>query len=160
MTLAGKGVEKLSRLTLRLPETLHQQLTNLAEGEGVSLNQYIVYALTRQVTLAYSVGKVTEEEVQQQKLLFQSLIKDLGKASPSELATVLSERETVPLGKELNSGTVNLLQQRIQDAAVETPPFTFHTCARTCSPVSDISPSISLSHTHNKHRMDENTHND
>jgi hypothetical protein len=41
----------MSRLTLRLPETLHQQLANLAEGEGVSLNQYIVYALTRQTTL-------------------------------------------------------------------------------------------------------------
>lgn len=26
----------MSRLTLRLPETLHQQLTDLAEGEGVS----------------------------------------------------------------------------------------------------------------------------
>jgi predicted HicB family RNase H-like nuclease len=29
----------MSRLTLRLPETLHQQLVKLAEGEGVSLNQ-------------------------------------------------------------------------------------------------------------------------
>ena len=29
----------MSRLTLRLPETLHQQLAQLAEGEGVSLNQ-------------------------------------------------------------------------------------------------------------------------
>ena len=35
----------MSRLTLRLPETLHKQLTRLADGEGVSLNQYIVYAL-------------------------------------------------------------------------------------------------------------------
>ena len=60
----------MSRLTLRLPETLHQQLTNLAEGEGVSLNQYIVYALTRQVTLAYSVSSVSEEEIQQQNLSF------------------------------------------------------------------------------------------
>ena len=33
----------MSRLTLRLPETLHQQLANLAEREGISLNQYIVY---------------------------------------------------------------------------------------------------------------------
>ncbi|MDK2411268.1 type II toxin-antitoxin system HicB family antitoxin [Aphanizomenon sp. PH219] len=38
----------MSQLTLRLPETLHQQLIRLAETEGVSLNQYIVYALTRQ----------------------------------------------------------------------------------------------------------------
>ncbi|MEL6606296.1 MAG: YlcI/YnfO family protein [Cyanobacteria bacterium J06614_10] len=107
----------MSRLTLRLPETLHQQLTNLAEGEGVSLNQYIVYALTRQVTLAYSVSEVPKEEVQQQELLFQALIQDLGKVASSKIATVLSERKTVPLEKELDSNTVALLQQRIQDAA-------------------------------------------
>ena len=107
----------MSRLTLRLPETLHQQLTNLAEGEGVSLNQYIVYALTRQVTFAYSVSEVPKEEVQQQKPSFQALIQDLGKASSSDIATALSERETVPLEKGLDSETVALLQQRIQGAA-------------------------------------------
>ncbi len=106
----------MSRLTLRLPETLHQQLANLAEGEGVSLNQYIVYALTRQVTLAYSVSEVPKEEIKQQKLSFQSLIQDLGKAASSEIVTALSERETVPPEKELDSDTVALLQQRIQDA--------------------------------------------
>jgi hypothetical protein len=42
----------MSRLTLRLPETLHCRLVQLAEGEGVSLNQYITYALTRQVSFA------------------------------------------------------------------------------------------------------------
>ena len=110
----------MSRLTLRLPETLHQQLANLAEGEGVSLNQYIVYALTRQVTLNYSVIEVPQEEVQQQKLSFQSLIQDLGKASSSEIAIALIERETVPPEKELDSDTVALLQQKIQDAAKAT----------------------------------------
>ena len=39
----------MSRLTLRLPETLHQQLVYLAESEGVSLNQY--------------VNETTEEEI-------------------------------------------------------------------------------------------------
>ncbi|WP_226889391.1 YlcI/YnfO family protein [Nostoc sp. MG11] len=53
----------MSRLTLRLPETLYQQLIHLAEGEGVSLNQYIVYALTRQVALAYSIQTVSSEEI-------------------------------------------------------------------------------------------------
>lgn len=45
----------MSRLTLRLPETLLQQLTNLAGQEGISLNQYIVYALTPQVASNYAV---------------------------------------------------------------------------------------------------------
>ena len=42
----------MSRLTLRLPDTLHRQLSKQAEREGISLNQYIVYALTREATLA------------------------------------------------------------------------------------------------------------
>ncbi len=37
----------MSRLTLRLPESLHQTLARLAEEEGVSLNQMIVYLLIR-----------------------------------------------------------------------------------------------------------------
>ncbi len=40
----------MSRLTLRLPESLHQQLAREASREGVSLNHYIVYSLTRAVT--------------------------------------------------------------------------------------------------------------
>lgn len=41
----------MGRLTLRLPDALHTQLETLARSEGVSLNQYLVYALTRQATL-------------------------------------------------------------------------------------------------------------
>ncbi len=37
----------MSRLTLRLPESLHQTLVRHAKAEGVSLNQMIVYLLTR-----------------------------------------------------------------------------------------------------------------
>lgn len=40
----------MSRLTLRLPESLHQTLVDQAQTEGVSLNQLIVYFLTRMTT--------------------------------------------------------------------------------------------------------------
>jgi len=40
----------MSRLTLRLPETLHHSLVEQAQAEGVSLNQFIVYSLTRMTT--------------------------------------------------------------------------------------------------------------
>ena len=83
----------------------------------VSLNQYIVYVLTRQVTLAYSVSAIPKEEIQQQKQSFNALVQDLGQVSLSEIATVLTERETVSPEKELDSKTVALLQQRIQDKA-------------------------------------------
>ena len=57
----------MSRLTLRLPETLHQQLVNLAEGEGISLNQCIVDELTRQIASAYTVQVISEADRQQQQ---------------------------------------------------------------------------------------------
>ncbi|MEM6432734.1 MAG: toxin-antitoxin system HicB family antitoxin [Cyanobacteria bacterium P01_D01_bin.115] len=107
----------MSRLTLRLPETLHQQLAHLAEGEGISLNQYIVYALTRQVTLAYAVTSISDEEVQQQKRLFDSIVQELGKDSSSEIAAALAQRETIPSEKELDSDTVERLRQKIKAAA-------------------------------------------
>ena len=38
----------MSRLTLRLPQTLHRQLKEEAHLEGISLNQYIVYGVSSQ----------------------------------------------------------------------------------------------------------------
>lgn len=104
----------MSRLTLRLPETLHHQLTQLAEGEGVSLNQYIVYALTRQTALAYEIQVVPEAEVAQQQQAFQSLIKQLGQASSSEIKSVLATREKTDPEAELSADIVERLQERIR----------------------------------------------
>ncbi|MUL38872.1 YlcI/YnfO family protein [Gloeocapsopsis dulcis] len=107
----------MSRLTLRLPETLHQQLIHLAESEGVSLNQYIVYALTRQVALAYTVQATPIEEIIQQQQAFQALIKELGQASSTEAKAVLDKREVVQPEEELSPEIVARFQQRIRDAS-------------------------------------------
>jgi L-alanine-DL-glutamate epimerase-like enolase superfamily enzyme len=98
----------MSRLTLRLPETLHQQLANLADGEGVSLNQYIVYALTRQTTLAYKVSTISEAEVKQQQQMFQLLKNKLGEASSDEIESVFETRELVEPEAELSADVVAL----------------------------------------------------
>jgi len=108
----------MSRLTLRLPETLHQQLSHLADDEGVSLNQYIVYALTPQVTSAYSIQAITEVEVEQQKQAFEVLTKKLGKASSAQIEAILAERDRVEPEAELSSETIDLLQARIREIAL------------------------------------------
>jgi HicB family len=107
----------MSRLTLRLPETLHQQLTHLADGEGVSLNQYIVYALTRQTTLACTVVAVSDAEVKQQQQAFQLLKQKLGKASSEEIELALATRELVEPEPELSADVIALLQERIRKRA-------------------------------------------
>jgi hypothetical protein len=54
----------MSRLTLRLPESLHQTLVDQAETEGVSLNQLIVYLLTRMTT---------STDLEEQRRVFEEL---------------------------------------------------------------------------------------
>ena len=42
----------MARVTLRLPDSLHEQLAAQAEAEGVSMNQYLVYMLAQGSTAA------------------------------------------------------------------------------------------------------------
>lgn len=91
----------MSRLTLRLPETLHQKLVNIAKSEGVSLNQYIVYALSCQIHSNYTVNSLSEEEVEEQKQLFNNLVADLGNLEEEEVKTILNQREKVTSKEEL-----------------------------------------------------------
>jgi len=104
----------MSRLTLRLPETLHQQLAQLAEGEGVSLNQYIVYALTRQAALAHTIQVVPQAEVEQHQQAFQLLIKHLGQASSAEIESVLAAREQTEPETDLSVNIIARLKEKVQ----------------------------------------------
>lgn len=108
----------MSRLTLRLPATLHQQLASLAKEEGISLNQYIVYALTRQVSSAYTVETISKEDIEQQQNSFDNLIAQLGKADSKEIEKLLSQREVVRSQPELTPEIINRLKTRIEKKQV------------------------------------------
>jgi hypothetical protein len=103
----------MGRLTVRLPGTLHDQLTALAEREGVSLNQYIVYTLTRQATLAYTVQAMPEEAMAQQRASFTALLQSLGQASFEEIEAVMAEREEVEPEAGLSLAVTRRLQERL-----------------------------------------------
>ncbi len=83
----------MSQLVLDIPETLQQQLERLARNEGVSLSQYILFALTRQATSAYTVKAVSEKEIEHQKNDFANLLQNLGQGSFEEIEQVMRERE-------------------------------------------------------------------
>jgi HicB family len=119
----------MSRLTLRLPETLHRQLAQVAEQEGVSLNQYIVYALTRQSVNAPVRGLTIETisaqpdlEVEWQRSLFEALKGELGEADPADIEAILAERasalqggrDVVSYEPELTAETIDRLQAKLQ----------------------------------------------
>lgn len=110
----------MSRLTLRLPQTLHRQLNDIAESEGVSLNQYIVYALSKQTAQTYLVQPVSEASLRQQDAAFASLLQSLGKVSFAEIETALSGREVVSPEPELTPEVVAHLRARIAAKRQET----------------------------------------
>jgi hypothetical protein len=55
----------MSQLTLDLPESLLRQLTAQAEREGISLQHYVVYSLTRALTAI---------DLERQKATFEDLL--------------------------------------------------------------------------------------
>ncbi len=125
----------MGRFTLRLPKTLHNELDVLAKGEGVSLNQYIVYALTQKVTseklvlgggsrnknltpeetkLLANVKLIPQEEVSAQYEAFEALLSRLEKeASDEEVEQYLSEREPVEPETDLRPEAIARFKERI-----------------------------------------------
>lgn len=105
----------MSRLTLRLPETLHRQLETLAKREQTSLNQYIVYALTRQAAEAYTVHGFSERTVAQQRGAFDALLQDLGQASSEQVEKVLAQREQTTSERGLSPKVVKRVRRHLTE---------------------------------------------
>ncbi|MBI3246693.1 MAG: toxin-antitoxin system HicB family antitoxin [Deltaproteobacteria bacterium] len=103
----------MSRLTLRLPETLHRQLETLAKREQTSLNQYLVYALTRQAAEAYTVHEFSEGAVAQQRVAFDALLQHLGPASSEQIEKVLAQRERTALERGLSPKIIKRVRKRL-----------------------------------------------
>ena len=77
----------MSRLTLRLPESLHQALAQRARAEGVSLNQMIVYQLARMTTAA---------DLEEQRRIFEDLRHRYPPAEAEEALQELLAARTLP----------------------------------------------------------------
>ena len=114
----------MGRFTLRLPRSLHRELEEMAGYEGVSLNQYIVYALTQQVTteklkqrVLPDVRPVTLAEVVEQYVAFERLKTGLGEAgTEAEIQQYLSEREEVEPEAEIEPEAIRRFEERISRA--------------------------------------------
>ncbi len=108
----------MSRLTLRLPDTLHRQLKAAARKENVSLNQFIVYALTRQMA-AYEMEEASAEEVQRQEESFRWLVAHLRKGAPEDIQRALDMRETGEADEVMQWPQVQQLRARVQARLLE-----------------------------------------
>ncbi len=76
----------MARMTLRVPDTLHAHLAECAKREGVSMNQYIVFALSRITTI---------DDIGRQRATYESLLKRFPEEeAEAALREVLDKRET------------------------------------------------------------------
>ncbi|MGA1841891.1 MAG: toxin-antitoxin system HicB family antitoxin [bacterium] len=72
------------RFTLRIPDSLHHKLNEQAQKEGVSLNQYILFSLSR---------AVTEEDIESQRAQFEAMrYRYSEKAIETALQNLLGEK--------------------------------------------------------------------
>lgn len=108
----------MGRFTLRLPKTLHNELEARAQNEGVSLNQYIVYALTRQVASTYTIQVLPEESIREQKESYEKLLESLGEGSITATKAFLAEREEGKQEDELTEEVVARLKAKMGRDAV------------------------------------------
>ncbi len=109
----------MRRLTIRLPYTLHQRLESLAQQEGVSLNQYIVYALTQQTTLAYTMQEVPIAKIAEQRTSYKTRLRNAPIATPEEIDQVLAEREVVQPEAELTPEIIKKVRKQIDTARAQ-----------------------------------------
>ncbi len=56
------------KFTLRLPKTLHRELALKAEDEGVSLNQYILYLISKEFSKEITETTLTDKEIYKLKI--------------------------------------------------------------------------------------------
>ncbi len=110
----------MSQIEINLPETLLCQLEITARREGISLEQYILFALTRQTMLASVIRGVPEEDPEYQHKDFAERIKRLGKASSKEAEKILREREHVEPEPGLGPEIVSRLKNRIDEAKISS----------------------------------------
>ena len=102
----------MARLSLRLPDTLHQRLSLQARQEGVSLHQFLLFLLAERTKPAYTVVPADKTPEQQQDELDRLRAK-LGSVPDEEVWKILDEREPAP--PEADAGWTPELQQALEE---------------------------------------------
>jgi len=111
-----KGEPQMPRLSLKLPESLHEQLKEQAREEGISLNQYLVYLLARYGRPAYTVKATSEAEVEERKADYARFLESLGSATHREIREALDAREPGSPEPPLAPEDVEWMRERVVKA--------------------------------------------
>lgn len=72
------------RLSIRIPDSLHNQIRKLAEAEGVSINQFIATAVAEKVSALDTLDYLAERAARGDRSLFEAALRRIPDAPPAE----------------------------------------------------------------------------
>ena len=74
----------MSTLSVRLPESLHKHLKEMADKEGVSMNQFITLAVSEKVSTLLTLDYLTERARRCDLEIFEGLLEKVPDKEPEE----------------------------------------------------------------------------
>ena len=74
----------MSTLSIRLPESLHKQLKELAKSEGVSMNQFIALAVAEKMSALMTVEYLKERAARGSSEKFDTVLSKVRDVEPLE----------------------------------------------------------------------------
>ena len=74
----------MSTLSVRLPESLHKKIKELAEREGVSMNQFITLAVSEKMSALLTVDYLKERAEKAGKQNFRHIMDQVPDVEPED----------------------------------------------------------------------------
>jgi len=74
----------MSNITLRLPESLHNRLRELASREGVSMNQFVTLALAEKLSVLEARDYLTQRTGKGDRAKFDRAVGKVAETDPPE----------------------------------------------------------------------------
>lgn len=74
----------MSTLSVRLPDSLHKKIKELAEKEGVSMNQFITLAVSEKMSALLTVDYLKERAERGNRQAFEEIMSQVPDTDPEE----------------------------------------------------------------------------
>jgi predicted transcriptional regulator len=74
----------MSTLSVRLPDSLHKKIKELAEKEGVSMNQFITLAVSEKMSALLTIDYLKERAEKASRKKFENIMDQVPDVDPEE----------------------------------------------------------------------------
>ena len=72
----------MSTLSVRLPDSLHKRIKKMAEGEGISMNQFITLAVTEKMSALMTVEYLKSRARRGDREKFEAVLENVPDVAP------------------------------------------------------------------------------